>query len=182
MYLLFKNPTTSGTTKKWLAIAFDGVLSTTQSTSGLRDDVVHYAHRRIGWTGTNRSDAYNEMLDYDLRQRGRWGIYAENDDIDDASLFVYNTGSRDPNISGTLKFKRETDELGASVPFGDALVGYMSNVLLSLEGSTHTVAGLDSAFGADDGCIGARLPGNTGNRFYVKVGGYWFYISLTFSG
>ena len=182
VYLVFKNPTTSGTTKKWLGIAFDGVLSTTQSTSGLRDDVLHYNDRQIAYVGTNRSDAYNEMIPYDDRVKGRWGIYAENDDIDDASIFVYNTGSRDPNISGTLKFKRETDELGASVPFGDALSGIVSHTLLSLEGSTHTVAGLDSAFGADDGCIGARLPGNTGNRFYAKVGGYWFYISLTFSG
>ena len=182
LYLVFKNPTTSGITKKWLAIEFDGVLSTTQSTAGYRDDVLHYPHRQIHYLGSNRSDAHNDMIPYDDRVKGLWGIYTENDDTDDASIYVYNTGSRPVNISGTLKYKRETDELGASAPFGDVLSGTMSNILRSLEGSPHTNEGLDAAFGSDDGCVGARLPGNTNNRIYVKVGGYWFYISVTFSG
>ena len=173
-YLVFKGrygSTSSSNFRKWFYIPFTGRRSSTISNLGLRDNALDYSAQRQAPPADGPNNFPPNNIHGSIRALGRWGIYYKNTEWDEASLFVYTT-------STTLMYREKTDELSSGSVFSGEAAS-LPDVIKTVTGNPD-VAGLTTAFGADDGSCGVRLGSD--DWFYVKVGGYWFYIDLTSSG
>ena len=173
-FLVFKGrhgATSTSNSRKWFYIPFTGRRSSTIASTGLRDNALDYSRQRQAPQANHAASIPTNNILGGQRGKGKWGIYYQNTEWDEASLFVYITAT-------TLRYKEKTGELSSGSVFsGD--VSSLPSTIKTVTGNPDN-AGLDTAFGADDGSCGVRLGSD--NWFYVKVGGYWFYIDLTTSG
>ena len=173
-FLVFKGrhgATSTSNSRKWFYIPFTGRRSSTIASTGLRDNALDYSRQRQAPQANHAASVPTNNILGSQRGVGKWGIYYQNTEWDEASLFVYTTAT-------TLMYREKTDELSSGSVFsGD--VSLLPSTIKTVTGNPDN-AGLDTAFGADDGSCGVRLGSD--DWFYVKVGGYWFYIDLTTSG
>ena len=180
-YLMFKGRY-SGASSKWFGVAFNGAFYVDPTTTGIRDTNLEYSSQTAPYGSHTDSDPHNRVFPSRADQkRGRWGVYYESDEWNDAAILVYTISST-TSTDGVLYWKDANLEGGSaksSVTSGSD-TPTLANTIKVIEGSAHTAAGLDAAFGVDDGCMGAYL--GTQNYIYVKVNGYWFYINLATRG
>ena len=166
------------TNEKWIAVRFAGPFAHTPTTTGRRySDLVYYPRQGPDPATTASAPSATTYATV-LRTKGRWGLYTESDDTDDGAIFVHRSAT-----AITWKDKTKVFDGNTVATTGDSEIPELPSEMKVVEGNAHTAAGMDAAFGADDGSMGFYYSGaTTNNRIYVKVNGYWFYIAPTSLG
>lgn len=106
---------------------------------------------------------------------GDMGIFIESDNCCDADLFIYQTSTSAVDTPGHDESIFATPE--GLVSQSLRTVNITRCVVLS---SVSSTAGLDTAFGVDDGSYG-YVRGAGAGRFYFKALGHWYYIGLNYA-